>query len=195
MAFTEFTLDSIRTDLGLTLAPTDLFPDALPVAVPPWLTDLLARARRVHPARSEKARSEAVISPVLMAAAELGSPPLVVHSGERLDVDPARKLNGEADYLVARSAPVPFIQAPLLAVVEAKKLDIDAGLGQCVAQMEAARLFNQKAGTELTVFGCVTTGSEWQFLRHDISTIAYDTNRYAVQQLDLLLGVFHEILK
>lgn len=45
------------------------------------------------------------------------------------------------------------------------------------------------------MYGCVTTGELWQFLRHDTTTIAYDTNRYAVQQLDLLLGVFHEILK
>ncbi len=195
MPFTDFTLDTIRSDLGLTLTPTALFPSAPPVPAPAWLVEALARAQRVHPARSEKARSEAVISPVLMAAAELGSPPLVVHSGERLDVDAARKLNGEADYIVARSPPVPFLQAPLLAVVEAKKLDIDAGLGQCIAQMEAARLFNLKAGNEITVYGCVTTGEVWQFLRHDITAIALDTNRYAVQQLDLLLGVFRDILK
>lgn len=156
MAFPDFTLDSIRADLGLTLSPTGLFPSASPV-------------------------SEAVISPVLMAAAELGSPPLIVHSGEWLDVDASRELNGEADSIIARSPPVPYLVAPLL--------------GQCIARMEAVRLFNQKAGADMTVYGCVTTGEVWQFLRHDVTTVALDTRRYAIQQLDLLLGVFHDILK
>jgi len=195
MAFKNFDLDSIRTDLGLTLTPTTLFPVVAPAAVPDWLTDTLARARRVIRARSEKARSETVVTPVLIAAAECGSPPITLHSGERLDVDPTRGLNGEADYILARSPPVPYLVAPLLGVVEAKKADIDLGLGQCVAQMEAARLFNLKAENDIIVYGCVTTGELWQFLRHDITTIAFDMNRYAIQQLDLLLGVFRDILK
>lgn len=195
MPFKDFDLDSIRSGLGLSLTPTTLFPAAGAAAVPAWLTDTLARARRVIRARSEKARSETVVMPVLIAAAECGSPPITLHSGERLDVDPTRGLNGEADFILARSPPVPYLVAPLLGVVEAKKADIDLGVGQCVAQMEAARLFNQKAGNDITVYGCVTTGEVWQFLRHDTTTIAYDTNRYAIQQLDLLLGVFRDILK
>jgi hypothetical protein len=166
-----------------------------PAAHPAWLPEMLARMHRHIPAGSEKARCETQIALVLLAAAEAGPPPITVFSGERLDADILRGLSGEFDYLLARTPPVPRIKAPLLMVAEAKKLDIDAGLGQCIAQMEAARVFNQKAGVDVTIFGCVTTGELWQFLRHDAATIAYDTNRYAVQQLDLLLGVFRDILK
>jgi len=181
MPCNEFTAETIHPRLGLTIARRALFPFAAAVPAPPWLTDILARGERLVPARSEKARSEVIIAPILMAAADASSPPLALFSGEQFDVDAARGLNGEVDHLFARSPSATFIEAPVLAVVEAKKLDINAGLGQCVAQMEAARSFNQKAGTDVTVFGCVTTGELWQFLRHDVTSVVLDTRRYAVQ--------------
>ena len=195
MAFTEFTTANVEEKLNLTLAPADLFPAVAPCAPPAWLPDILSRMSQHIPAESEKARCETQIALILLAAAEAGSPPITVFSGEKLEVDAVKGLSGEFDFLLARTDPIPRIRAPLLMVAEAKKLDISGGLGQCIAQMEAARLFNQKAGNDLTVFGCVTTGELWQFLRHDVTTVALDTRRYAVQQLDLLLGVFHDILK
>ena len=108
---------------------------------------------------SEKARSEFLVAPILLAARELTGNALAIYSGQRLDVDPAKGLLGECDFILARTDPVPRLRAPLLTVVEAKKNDIEGGLGQCVAQMVAARLFNERAGDTTTrVFGCVTTG-------------------------------------
>lgn len=50
--------------------------------------------------------------------------------------------------------------------METKKENIPAGLGQCVAEMLAARIFNERAGNEnLIIYGTVTTGSIWQFLK------------------------------
>ncbi len=37
-----------------------------------------------------------------------------------------------------------FIEAPTVIVVEAKKEDLNGGLGQCVAEMLAAQRFNEK---------------------------------------------------
>ena len=52
-----------------------------------------------------------------------------------------------------------------MAIVEAKRNDIDGGLGQCVAQMVAAAVYNDRAGQPpAAVYGCVTTGEDWQFL-------------------------------
>ncbi|MBN3948244.1 MAG: hypothetical protein HWQ38_18060 [Nostoc sp. NMS7] len=51
-------------------------------------------------------------------------------------------------------------------IVEAKKNDIEAGLGQCIAQMVATDLFNRSSGqADIPVYGCVTTGEVWQFLQ------------------------------
>jgi hypothetical protein len=93
-------------------------------------------------------------------------------------VDPARRLSGECDFLLSLSEPLPRLRAPLLAVLEAKRNDIEAGLGQCAAQMVAAQLFNERAGQPARpVFGCVTTGEDWQFLRLEGQDLVIDPSR------------------
>ena len=93
---------------------------------------------------TEKARSELIIAPILMEAIRLARPPVSLFSGAAFDVDKEQGLNGACDYLITRSAERFFISQPLIAVVEAKKEDIVGGLGQCVAAMVAARIFNER---------------------------------------------------
>ena len=76
---------------------------------------------------------------------------LAVYSGQRLDVDPARGLTGECDYLLAVAPPVLPLRPPLLTVVEAKKADLDLGLGQCAAEMVAVRTTWNSAGRIATM--------------------------------------------
>ena len=75
-------------------------------------------------------------------------------------------------------------------MVEAKKEDLIAGLGQCVAEMVAIRLFNdrEKAPTPV-VFGCVTSGSNWRFLKLEGSTISIDRPEYHIRDLGKILGI------
>jgi len=165
MAFSEFTLESAVRSLGVTVREADLFPGLSPAAVPAWLPGWLARGTRLA-LISEKARSEFIVVPILLAARELCGDRFAIFSGQRLDVDVARGLSGECDFLLALGPPVPPVRSPIAAVVEAKKNDVEAGLGQCVAQMVAARAFNESDGQPgVPVFGCVTTGESWQFLR------------------------------
>ena len=93
---------------------------------------------------TEKARSEMIIAPILMEAIRLARPPVGLFSGVAFDVDKEQGLNGACDYLITRSAERYFICQPLVAVVEAKKEDMVGGLGQCVAAMVAARIFNER---------------------------------------------------
>jgi hypothetical protein len=75
------------------------------------------------------------------------------------------------------------------------KNDIEAGLGQCVAQMVGARLFNQHEGNGLeTIFGCVTTGEDWQFLKLEHDTVVIDSRRYYIDRVDTILGILRTIL-
>ena len=147
MPYTDFTLDTAEDRLGLTVGLGDLFGAMIPAQVPSWLPELLDRGRSVAALVSEKARSEFLVAPVLLACRELVPGDLAIYSGQRLDVDQARGLVGECDYILSLTTPVPRLRAPLLLVLEAKRGDIELGLGQCVAQLAGARLFNDRAGS------------------------------------------------
>ena len=190
MAYTDFTLESAESALGVLAEPGDLFPGLAPAAVPPWLDHLLTANRRLA-LSTEKARSEFLVAPILMAVREASGYAIAILSGQRLDVDVARQLHGECDFLLTRSPPVPRVRAPLVAVVEAKRHDIDGGLGQCIAQMVAAAVFNDRAGEPLTtVYGCVTTGENWQFLGLTGAAVTLHQPRLYLAEVGLILAAF-----
>ena len=140
---------------------------------------------------TEKARSEWLIAPVLADAREQLARRVSLFSGWDFVVDRAKGLNGVCDYLLCRSPQQEFITTPVAAVVEAKNENIKVGLGQCAAEMVAARLFNERAGrTALTVTGCVTTGTAWRFLKLDGSNLLIDQKEYYLAtQADQILGI------
>ncbi len=114
--------------------------------------------------------------------------------GVTFDVDKARGLAGYCDYLIARSPEIYYIQGPILAVVEAKKEDLVAGLGQCVAEMVAIRLFNEREGTPVeAVFGCVTSGSVWRFLKLEETELSIDQQEYYLRDVPKILGILVSI--
>lgn len=188
MAFSEFTLESAVRTLGVTVREADLFPGLAPATVPDWLPGWLARGTRLA-LISEKARSEFIVVPILLAARELCGDRFAIFSGQRLDVDAARGLAGECDFLLALGPPVPPVRAPIVAVVQAKKNDVEAGLGQCIAQMVAARTFHEAAGqTGAPLSGCVTTGESWQFLRLVGDVVELDGRRFYLDNVAGVLG-------
>jgi hypothetical protein len=190
MAYTDFTLESAEAELGVSAHPGVLFPGLQPRPVPDWLRDQLTRGMQLALV-SEKARSEFIVAPILLAVRELTDGEITILSGQRLDIDPTRRLLGECDFVLALSEPLPLLRAPLLTVVEAKKNDIEAGLGQCVAQMVAAQEFNERAGHPLAaVAGCVTTGEAWQFLRLTGTAVTYDLKRLYIDNVGAILAAF-----
>ncbi len=188
MAFNDFAFESIEKDLGITVQSAPIF-GALPAPIPPaWLRDSLDRGMQLALV-SEKARSEFIVAPILLAVRELCHGEISILSGQRLDVDPARKLTGECDFILARSAPLPRLRSPLLTVVEAKKNDLDAGLAQCIAQMVAAQLFNRRSESDVSsVFGCITSGEDWQFLKLSETTVAVDPSRRYINDIASILA-------
>ena len=194
MAFSEFTLESAVRALGVAVWEADLFPGLASAAVPGWLPEWLARGTRLA-LISEKARSEFIVVPILLAARELSGDRVAIFSGQRLDVDADRGLSGECDFLLALGPPVPPLRVPIAAVVEAKKNDVEAGLGQCVAQMVAARAFND-AGSRPggPVYGCVTTGEAWQFLRLAGTAVELDARRFYLDNVAGVLGALLAVI-
>lgn len=195
MAYSEFTLESVEQSLGITIQEAKLFPKSPTATVPDWLPGWLVRGTRLA-LISEKARGEFIIVPILLAGRELCADQFAIYSGQRLDVDPDRGLVGECDFILAIGPAVPPLRAPVATVVEAKKNDVEAGLGQCIAQMVAARRFNEIAGrTAAPVYGCVTTGETWQFLRLAEPVALLDSKRYYLDDVGGILGVLQAIIQ
>jgi hypothetical protein len=196
MSYADFSLEAVESTFGMISRPGDLFPGLEPLPVAEWLRDYLSRGREVAALVSEKARSEFLVVPILMAARELTDSDLAIFSGQRLDVDPARGLLGECDYIVALTPPLPRLRAPLITVLEAKKGDVEPALGQCAAQMIGARLFNERAGQgHIHVHGCVTSGEVWQFLRLDQAELIVDRTRFFLDNVGGILAALQAIVQ
>ncbi|MBA3921007.1 MAG: hypothetical protein H0X31_04545 [Nostocaceae cyanobacterium] len=74
-------------------------------------------------------------------------------------------------------------------LVEAKKGELNIGLGQCVAEMVAAQLFNASEGKVIpAIYGGVTSGKLWQFLKEG-QDITIDANEYPVMPVERILGI------
>jgi hypothetical protein len=131
-----------------------------------------------------------IIAPILMEAIRLARPPVSLFSGVAFDVDKEQGLNGACDYLITRSTERYFIRQPMVAGVEAKKEDIVGGLGQCVAAMVAARIFNEreKSGPRI-IYGIVTSGSVWRFLKLQNAVVLIDRPEYYLGQVGQILGI------
>jgi hypothetical protein len=194
MSYSDFTLQSIEAAFGIVPRTAPLFAEVEPVSVPTWLQELLERSLQL-PLVSEKARSELIVMPILLACRELSNNAVAIFSGPRLDVSPEQGLMGECDFILAKTAPIPELRAPLISVVEAKKNDVESGIGQCVAQLIGARLFNEQTGQRiLVVHGCVTTGEVWQFLRLEGTAVTIDRHRLYLDNLAGILSIFRTII-
>jgi hypothetical protein len=192
MAYSDFDLRTARERLGLTLREDlDLFAATPILEVPAGLRDFLDEwAPAALAMNTEKARSEMIIAPVLMEAVRLSAHRLNLFSGITFDVDKNRGLSGICDYLLALSPERFFLSHPVVAVVEAKREDIPSGLGQCVAAMVGARVFNDRAGVSTAaIYGAVTSGNNWRFLILEGDVVSIDRPEYYLHQVGKILGI------
>ncbi|HEY9798994.1 MAG TPA: hypothetical protein V6D25_01445 [Leptolyngbyaceae cyanobacterium] len=195
MAYSDFTLEKAAAVLGITTQEADLFPELVPLSIPAWLNETLNKRTQLS-LISEKARSEFIIVPILLACRDISQDRLAIFSGQRLDIDPAQGLIGECDFILALAPSLPPLRSPIITVVEAKKNDVEAGLGQCIAQMVAADLFNRSSNQpEKPVYGCVTTGEVWQFLQLSQKIAFIDQQRYYLDNVGAILAIVQTIVQ
>lgn len=197
MSYSDYTLEAVARVLGVTTRAADLFPGAQPVPAPNWLKDLLARGTQGIQLSliSEKSRSEFIVAPILLAARELNGNRFAIYSGQRFDVDASLGLIGECDFILTATDPVLPLRSPIAVILEAKKNDVESGLGQCIAQMVAADRFNRQSKIDTPIFGCVTTGEAWQFLKLVGKEAMLEQRRYYIDAVDGILGVFQAMLR
>ena len=198
MAYSDFTLRKVKTDFQLQLVETGSFLKGFPPVRPSdYLHQTLERNLSIAIAvGTEKARSELLISPILVEVRERLQRQISLFSGTDFTVDPSVGLNGICDFLISQSQEQLLIEAPAVIIVEAKKEDLNPGLGQCIAELVAAQRFNQENERPITaVYGAVTTGSLWRFLRLSGQTVEIDLADYAVPPIETVLGILLGILK
>jgi hypothetical protein len=192
MAYSQFTLEKIKADLGYQIVERFGIFNEMPIGVvSPFLKEIL---RKFTPLAlsidTEKARSEFIVAPILFELKSLLENQVSLFSGREFNVDTALGLTGYCDFLISQSMEQLLIEAPVLALVEAKNDNIASGLGQCMAEMIAAQMFNDRKGHPIEwVYGVVTTGTNWKFLRLRERAIEVDLNEYFLNDLGKLLGI------
>ncbi|MBC7807265.1 MAG: hypothetical protein H7145_14080 [Akkermansiaceae bacterium] len=196
MTYSEFTLTTAMKKFGLTLdEQSDIFSPVMERQPSPLLVDILeVNAPLAFALNTEKARSEFVISPLLTEIYRSRKGKIKLFSGNVFNVDSSLGLAGFFDFLFAHSLSQTAIEAPVLAVVEAKKENIPGGYGQCVATMVAAQRFNSDNNEPIdAIFGAVTTGDVWKFLSLKGSNIYIDRETYYLDRIERLLGVLWRV--
>jgi hypothetical protein len=192
MSFRDFTLARVQQDFGLTADTLQqLFAGIAPVPLSEtlrrYMNDFQSLGMTIP---TEKGKSELLVAPLLAEVWRLSKHQISLYSGVELNVDEAVGLNGVCDFLLGQSRQMYFVEAPILTIVEAKRDSIPDGLGQCAAEMVAVQRFNRKANKpEGSVYGCVTTGNHWRFLRLTAQQLDVDLDEYQINQADRILGV------
>jgi hypothetical protein len=191
MAYSEFTLSRLREAFGLVVAePKHLFKGCDSTEPSDYLRLTLEENLSLAMAlNTEKARSELVIAPVLLEIRRQLNFQIGFFSGAEFNVEPSQGLTGFCDYILTTTRDSYEVRSPVLTLVEAKNENIKAGLGQCGAEMVAAQQFNLRSNLRQPIYGCVTTGSEWKFLKLVDRTLEIDQHEYFINELPLILGI------
>ncbi len=196
MAYSDFSLKEVSLRFGLTIEKKPFFDGVPELAVSPTLETILGYfeplARSIN---TEKARSEFLIAPILAEVRLRLNNRVSLFSGIDFPAAPEQGLSGVCDFLMSRSPEQEFLVAPIITIVEAKKGDLKSGLGQCIAEMVGARIFNEREGEKVFIlFGVVTTGTLWQFLRLEETVIDLDPREYQLERLSKILGILAMML-
>lgn len=197
MAYGDFTLYDLTQRWHIaTDEETSLFTHVDSIEISQHLAETLREnlplALAIH---SEKARSEMLIAPILIEFRKLTRHAISLFSGLEFNVDAQQGLNGFCDFIISYSREQLFIRFPIILIVEAKNENIKAGIPQCIAAMLAARLFNEQHGNVLpALYGAVTTGESWKFLRLEATTVSIDLDTYYAVQPGKILGILLSML-
>lgn len=178
MSYNKFKIEKLQTSLHLNVIKESWLPDNFEVfGEDSLLMNILGETEKIF-LGSEKARSEFVIAPVLQAFRRKNKENLAIFSGYEFNIDKSLELNGYCDFILSTVPNGLDLEAPAFFVVEAKKWEISNNdIAQCGAEMYAAQIFNAKANKpQKAIYGCVTSGFSWGFLKLENQTLSIDTN-------------------
>jgi len=195
MPYSAFKYSDLRKKFGIKEERAILFESVKPVSPSEWLKRTLNLNSRM-PMISEKSKSELIVSPILVDIWEQNNESFTIFSGINFEVDSEQGLNGECDFIFCSEPRKVFmLTSPIFTIVEAKNDIIANGIPQCIAQMIGAKLFNEKEGKPISIlYGCVTTGKDWQFLKLTDNVVTINEHEHYLTKLDELLGFLQCII-
>ena len=194
-SYSAFTIDELL-DMGLIIDEENfLYKEKIEDIKPSdFLVEALERGKR-RKLKSEKAKSEHIITPILTEIEEINNGRFATFSGYKFNVDKNLGLVGYCDFILTKEAKSPIIQAPVFCLVEAKNDNLDVGLAQCIAEMYAAQIFNKTHNsTKKIIYGATTLGFNWKFLKLEENIAYLDNEIYPISELPKLLGVLNYIV-
>ncbi|MEA5596656.1 hypothetical protein [Rivularia sp. UHCC 0363] len=195
MAYSDLTLTKFKNNFDIHIEEkADLFAEVEPLEASDKLkSDLKETTELALAINTEKARSEMIILPILLEIRRRSNYQISLFSGTNFDVDIEKGLNGYCDFIISRSKEQLLINAPVIIIIEAKNENIKNGLGQCAGAMLAAQIFNQQEKSEIkTVYGAVTTGDIWKFMKLQGNNLFIDLNNYYIKELANILGILYQ---
>jgi len=197
MSYSDFTLKKVKEELNIRVVENrDLFSQIKEVEVSDILSNILKYNVPLAIAiGTEKARSEMIVVNVLIEVKRILEEKISLFSGINFDVDKSRSLNGFCDFIISKSPEQFYINAPVIAIVESKDDKTTSGLGQCVAEMYAFSIFNEKDNVQLpTIYGAITTGSNWRFLKYKDNTAFIDLDEYSIENTKKVVGILLQMI-
>lgn len=198
MAYSNFTFETVKERFNLSFVrDKSLLADIAPVDPSDLLRQTLQEnvplALAIH---TEKARGEMMVAPILVEVRRQLEHRVSLFSGTEFDVDKSQGLYGSCDFLICLSPDQLSLTAPLVCVVQARNDNIKNSLPQCIAEMVAAKQFNEKRSIHLDeIFGIVTTGSLWQFLKLTGQQVEFDLGEYYIKQADKIIGIIVSVIE
>ena len=194
-SYSQFDYDDLK-DLNLQVGEKAFMHQInyAPIEPSAYLKTTLERNLR-RKLKSEKAKSEFLISPILAELEELNLQKFAFYSGYKFNVEPKQGLRGFCDFVLSFEPTAFRIEAPVFCIVEAKNENLEGGVPQCVAELYAAQIFNDRVGKSRPIlYGAVTFGHEWKFIRFIGKEAEVDTNVFYLNQLPQILGIMQYIV-
>jgi hypothetical protein len=192
MAYSDFTLARVKQELGIEVVEgVSLFATVEPVKISDLLRQLLDRDGGLATLiNTEKARSEFLIAPILADVRQQSKHQVSLFSGSSFNVDAEKGLIGFCDFILSQSQEQIDVTAPVVTIVEAKNESVIGGLGQCIASMVGAQIFNRRSGiVREAIYGAVTSGTNWRFLKLVGNRAWVDDREYFINEVDQILGI------
>jgi hypothetical protein len=197
MPYNNFTVEEVGEKFDLIFQAKSFLPDLEEINPSSWLQETLLKTLPLTKmVGSEKARSEFIIAPVLVELREIAKDEISIFSGKEFTVDKELGLNGICDFLISKTSNQITLSAPILALVEAKKGILEDGWGQCIAEMVAAKKFNESKGKPIRyIYGIVTSGSLWHFLQMREQSVFLEPTEYSLSPVEKLLAALNWMVR
>jgi hypothetical protein len=198
MPYSNFNLKKVKNELNVNVIETQgIFEKIENVEI----SDILKAILEEHVSlavsiNTEKARSELIISNILVEVRRRFKHRISIFSGVELNVDKEKDLNGFCDFIISSSPEQLMLSSPIITIVEAKNENIIGGLGQCIAEMVAANIFNIQEHNQIEkTYGSVTSGTAWQFLRLKGSNVEIDLKEYFIDNPGKIIGILSSMVE